>query len=40
VTWRRRMRGARPEARRDEEQEFLHSGNRRLVGHSHGIYPL
>src|SRR4249919_466079 len=37
VTWRRRMRGARPKARRDEEQEFLHSGNRQLAGQGHGI---
>ena len=37
VTRRRRMRGARPEARRDEEQEFPHSGNRQLAGHGRGI---
>jgi biotin-(acetyl-CoA carboxylase) ligase len=32
VPRRRRVRGARPEARRDEEQEFPHSGNRQLAG--------
>jgi hypothetical protein len=31
VPRRRRVRGARPEARRDEEQEFTHSGNRQLA---------
>jgi hypothetical protein len=31
VPRRRRVRGARPEARRDEEQEFPHSCNRQFV---------